>query len=127
MIAVPLFYNHRINAGVFTGGTVTFIVVPFVAGTLRKQPVPSMAVTASILLLLCPMVYAITDPLAVQFERLRDVYFLTTGATIIFVSAMWLTYSFRSRKWIITFSTVAAMLSAATAVFVMLWMFIYFE
>lgn len=127
MIAVPLFYNHRMNAGALTGGIVTFVGVPFLAGILQKQAHRAVALTASILLVFCPVVYAVTDPLAVQFEKLRDGYFLGTGATIIFVSTVWVAYFTSLRKWPAMFAAVAALLSAATAVCVMLWMFVYFE
>ena len=128
MIAVPLFYNHRMNAAAFIVGLFSFIGIPFFAGILQSTPNRTMLLVAGILLALCPLVYVVTDGLAVHFEKLRDGHFLATGATIIFVSASWLAYSFRSRKWPAMFSTAAlATLAAATAVYVMLWMFIYFE
>ena len=128
MIAVQLFYSHRMNAAVFIAGLISFMGIPFLAGILQSTPHRTMLLVAGILLALCPLVYVVTDGLAVEFEKLRDGYFLATGATIIFVSASWLAYSIRSRKWPAMFATAAvAILSAATAVYVMLWMFMYFE
>ena len=127
MVAVPFFYNDRMNGRVFTGGMLAFVGIPFIAGVLQKQPHRSVVVVAIVLLLFCPVVYAITDPLAVEFEKLRDGYFLTIGSTLIFVSATWLVSSFKLRRLAHAVTAALGLLSAAVGVLVLLWMIMYFE
>jgi hypothetical protein len=127
MAAVPFFYSHRMNDGVFAGGLLTFVGIPLVAGTLRATAYRTLTLVAAALLFFCPIVYAITDPLAVEFERLRDGYFLGTGSTMIFVFAEWLISSYKSRKWTHAFASAFGLIAAAVAVFVLLWMVMYFE
>jgi hypothetical protein len=127
MMAVPFFYNHRMNDGVFVGGLLAFVAPPVLAGTCQKQAERSITQLAVILLLLCPLVYAVTDRLDVQFEKLRDGFFLGTGSTIIFVSAERLNSSYRSRRWLHAVAAASSLASATVAVFVLLWFVMYLE
>jgi hypothetical protein len=133
VIAVPQFYSLRTSADaspvgfVSIMGIVAFLGGPFLAGILQPNVNRTMLLATGILFSLCPLVSIVTNPLAIQFERLRDSYYLATGATVLFVSTTWLAYSFRSRNWLAMFAAVAALLFAVTAVFTMVWIFIYFE
>ena len=73
------------------------------------------------------LVYVVTDPLAVQYEKLRDGFFLATGATILFVCVAWSSRFVRSRKWFAFSVAASGAVSAAAAIYVMVSMFIYFE
>ena len=86
-----------------------------------------ITLAAATLVLGCPLVYAITDPLPVHFEKFRDGYFLATATLVIVVSAAWLAYSVRSQNWRIMLAATVSLLSGLTAVCVMFWMFTYFE
>jgi hypothetical protein len=127
MIAVPFFYNHRMNDAVFTGGFLAFVGTPLIAGILQTQTHRPVTLVAAGLLLFCPVVYSITDPLAVEFEKLRDGYFLGTGTAIIFVSTVWLITSYRIRKGIQAFAAGLSLASALVAVFILLWIVMYLE
>jgi hypothetical protein len=87
----------------------------------------SITLAAAILVLGCPLAYAITDPLPLPFEKLRDGYFLTTAILVVAVSATWLAYSLVSRNWRIVLAAITGLLSGLAAICVMLWMFMYFE
>jgi hypothetical protein len=126
-VAVPLCYDARMDDGVFTVNLLAFIGIPLVVGILLQQPRRSVILVSSGLLLLCPVVYAITDGLDVEFERVRDSYFLGTGSAILFVSTMWLISSCRAGKWIQTVAAAFVVASAAFAIFVLVWMVMYFE
>jgi len=127
MIAVPFFYNHRMNESVFAGGLIGFVGAPLFAGIWQQQADRLVALLAVVLLLLCPAVYAATDALAVEFEKLRDGYFLGTGSTLIFVSAAWLGCSHRSRNWLIAGAAALGLTSAALATCLLLLMVMYCE
>jgi hypothetical protein len=86
-----------------------------------------ITVAAAILVLGCPLVYAVTDLLPVPFEKFRDGYFLATAVLVILVSAIWLAYSVRLRDWRVMFGATAGLLTGLMAVCVILWMFMYFE
>jgi hypothetical protein len=123
MLAVPFFYSHRMNDGLFIGGLLTFVGIPLIAGAFDR----SVTLAAMVLLLLCPIVGVITDPLAILFERLRDGYFLGTGSAIIFVSSIWIANCVRARKLDHIAIAILGLLSATVAVFILLWMVMYFE
>ena len=127
MIAVPFFHDHRMNAGVWLAGMILFIGLPLLAGALQSQPSRAALMAAGILLMVCPLVYVVTDPLAVQYEKLRDGFFLATGATILFVCVAWSSRFVRSRKWFAFSVAASGAVSAAAAIYVMVSMFIYFE
>jgi hypothetical protein len=127
IVAVPLCYKARMDDGVFTVNLLAFIGMPLAVGVLLKHPQRSVIHVTVGLLLLCPAVYAITDGMAVEFERVRDGYFLGTGSAVIFVSTMWLISSCKAGKWIQAFSAAFVVASFALAVFVLLWMVMYFE
>jgi hypothetical protein len=127
MLAVPFFYDHRMNDGLFTAGMLTFVGIPSIAGIVQTRAHRSIALTAISLLLLCPLVYLVTDPLAVEFERLRDGYFLATGSTLVFACAIWLASSLRSRSAPLVAIAALGLLSSAFAIFILLWMVMYFE
>jgi hypothetical protein len=127
MIAVPSLYNHRMNDAVFTGGLLAFVGTPLIAGLRQTQTHRAVTLVAAGILLFCPVVYGITDPLAVEFEKLRDGYFLGTGTAIIFVSTVWLIASYRIRKGIQAVAAGLSLASATVAVFVLLWLVMYFE
>jgi drug/metabolite transporter (DMT)-like permease len=127
MLAVPFFYQRRMNDGVFTAGIFAFAGLPLIAGIVQKHVHRSILPVAIVLLFLCPVVYAVTDPLAVEFEKLRDGYFLATGSTIVFVSAVWLASSFKSRRWATVVTAAFGLVSSAAGVFILLWMVMYFE
>jgi hypothetical protein len=128
MLAVPFFYQRRMNDGVFTAGIFAFAGLPLIAGIVQKHVHRSILPVAIVLLFLCPVVYAVTDPLAVEFEKLRDGCFLATGSTIVFVSAVWLASSFnKSRRWATVVTAAFGLVSSAAGVFILLWMVMYFE
>jgi hypothetical protein len=127
MVAVPFCYNARMDDGVFIGNLLAFIGIPLVVGILLKHPHRSVILVTAGLLLFCPVVYAITDGLAVEFERVRDGYFLGTGSAALFVSTMWLMSSCGAGKWIQAVAAAFVVAAFAFAVFVLLWMVMYFE
>ena len=127
MIAVPFFYGHRMDDRVFMGGLLAFVGTPLIVGILQKQAYRRVTLVAAGLVLLCPVVYAITDRLAVEFEKLRDGYFLGTSSTILFVSAGWLINSYRSGKSIHAFAAAFSLIAAAFSSVVLMWMVMYFE
>ncbi len=127
MLAVPFFYNHRMNGGVFAAAVLTFAGIPLIAGKSQRtshRPVPLVAIG---FLFLCPLVYMVTDTLDAQFEKLRDGFFLATGSTLIFVCTVWIRSSLPSRKFLHIGAAVFGLLSAVIGVFVLLWMTMYFE
>ena len=127
MIAVPLLYNHRMNTVALSGSIVAFIGIPFLAGILQKNASHLVTLAVVVLLFLCPIVYAVTDPLAVRFEKLRDGHLLATGAMIIFVSAVWLVQSIRTRMRITLLTAVMGLILGVAEVCMLLWMIVYFE
>jgi hypothetical protein len=127
LVDIQFCYSARMDDGVFSANLLAFIGMPSVIGFLLKHPHRSVILIAAGLLLLCPAVYAITDGMAVEFERVRDGYFLGTGSAVLFVSTMWLTSSCRTGKWIQAVAAAFLVASFAFAVFVLLWMVIYFE
>jgi hypothetical protein len=127
MIAVPYFYNHRMNGAVFTGGSLAFVGTPLIVGILQAQAHRTVTLVTAGLLLLCPVVYAFTDSLAVDFEKLRDGYFLGTGSAIIFVSTVWLVTSYKLTKGSQAIAAGFSLVSASVAVFILLWLVMYFE
>ncbi len=127
LLAVPLFHNHRMNDGVFAGGILTFVGVPLLAGIFQKQTHRSITLFAAIFLLLCPAVYAVTDSLAVQFEKLRDGFFLATGSTIVFVASVWLASSFKPFRLAHIATAMLALLSSSVSVIAVLWVVMYLE
>jgi hypothetical protein len=127
MVAVPICYDARMEDGVFIGSLLAFIGTPFVVGTLLRHPHRSVILVTAGLLLFCPVVYVITDGLAKEFERVRDSYFLGTGSAVLFVATMWLMSSCSAGKWIQAVAAVFVAASFAFAVFVLLWMVMYFE
>ncbi len=127
LLAVPFFYSHRMNIGVFIGGILTFLGAPLLAGTSQKQTHRSITLIVAILLLLCPAVYAATDSLAVQFEKFRDSFFLATGSTIVFATTIWLANSLKLHKMAQIVAAAVALLSSSVAVIILLWAVIYLE
>lgn len=127
ILAMPFFYEHRMNDRVFTAGMLTFAGIPLIAGMLQRLSHRSVTLVAIGFLILCPLVYVVTDPLDAHFERLRDGFFLATGSTFIFVSTVWIRSSFGSRKLAHLLAAVFGLLSATVVVFVLLWMVMYFE
>jgi hypothetical protein len=112
-MAIPFLYNHRFDAGLFGASLLVFVAAPIVAAVPQGQLSWPVALFAIAALLLCPVVGAITDPLTIKFERLRDIFFLGTGSTLIFVTTIWFRSSYGARKWL---QAVAAALSLETAV-----------
>jgi hypothetical protein len=127
MIAVLFFYAHRMDDRVFIGGVFTFVGVPLIAGSLQQQAYRSVMLVSLVLLFLCPVVYAITDPLAAQFEKMRDGYFLATSSSIIYVSANWLANSLRTSRLVPGITSALTLVVMTIAVFILLWMVIYLE
>ena len=127
MVAVPFFYTHRMSAGAWLGGMIMFVALPFIVGILQDQPNRTIAKIVGMLLLLCPTVYVATDRLDSEFEKLRDGFFLGTAVTVSFVCSAWMANSLRARHWGAILGSVAGLVFASAAVFIMLWMFIYFE
>jgi hypothetical protein len=121
--AIPFFYLYRMNAGIFAGGIFTFIGVPLVFGVLLKHGHRIVTLGAIVLLLVCPLVYVAFD----FAEKLRDGSFLAIGSTILFVSATWISDSVRSRRWGRCAIAINGILSSAVALFILLWMTVYFE
>lgn len=125
--AVPQFYDRRWDDKVWLSAIVVFIVLPLLAGFFQTQPSRSLTFAIGILLSLCPLVFAVTDRLPQHFEKLRDSHFLATGATIIFMSAAWLAYSFRNRKWVVLAVAALTVLLASVTVCGLLWLIFYME
>ncbi len=126
-LAVPLFYRLRMQDGVFVGGILAFVGVPLLGGILQKQAHRSITFSAAVFLLLCPVVYAVTDPLAVQFEILRDCFFLATGSTIVFVTSVFLASSLKPPRVARIVISGMLLLLSSVAVITLLWMIMYFE
>jgi MFS family permease len=127
MIALPYFYGYRMNDLAFTGGVLAFIGVPLIAGLLQTRVRRPVMLLAAILLILCPVVYALTDRMSVEFEKLRDGYFLGVGIAIIFVAAAGLIESYKTGKRGRAVAASLCLASAAAAVSVLLWLVIYLE
>lgn len=127
MIAMPFLYSHRMDVVVWIGSAIAFVALPLFVGILQTKANYSLTRAAAVLLLLCPLIYAITDRLDVQFEKLRDGHFLATGATIIFVSAAWLTQSVRKRNWAALVVAIIGLIVASSAVCILLWFVMYLE
>jgi hypothetical protein len=127
MVVVPYCYNHRMDDGVFTASLLAFTGVPLIAGILQRHTHRFVALVVAVLLLFCPLIYAVTKPLAIEFETIRDSYFLGVGSTLLFVSATWLSSSYKTRRWIHAVAAACGLTFTAVAVFVLLWMVMYFE
>jgi drug/metabolite transporter (DMT)-like permease len=110
------------NDAVFAGCFLAFSGIPLIAGFLHKHPDRYVALVAAGLVLLCPVVYAITDRLAGEFEKSRDSFFLGTFSAIIFVSAI---HFRKSGKWAWALGISAGL--AASSIAILLWMIMYFE
>jgi drug/metabolite transporter (DMT)-like permease len=68
-------------------GMLVFIGVPWLIG-YAQDSMPDRATNLMIALIVaCAFVYGLTDPLASQYEQLRDAFFLLTGITVITVAA----------------------------------------
>lgn len=127
MLAMPFFYGHRMNDGVFMAGLLAFVGIPLIAGKVQTLSHRSVTLVAIGFLFLCPLIYVATDHLDSQFEKLRDGFFLATSSTCIFVSTVWITTSFSSRKLPHILVAVFSLLSAIFAISVLLGMVLYFE
>jgi hypothetical protein len=127
MIAAPYCYNHRMDRAVLFGTLWAFTVIPLIVGVFSKQAYRSVTLAALALLLLCPVVYAITDPLAKEFEQVRDGYFLAASSSMVLVSSAWMASSYRSGNWLRCLAAIFGGISSSLAVFVLLWMIMYFE
>jgi hypothetical protein len=127
LIAVPFSYSHRINAVVFGGCVIAFAGIPLYFGLAQKHAHRGIAMVAAGLLLLCPVVYAITDPLAAEYERWRDIYFLGTFSAIVFVSASWLVNFYRSGRWLFSGAALLCLVLAAIGVIALLGLVMYLE
>lgn len=126
-IAIPLCYSHRMNGGIFFGTLLAFTVTPLSVGLWEKQAYRSVTLVALALVLLCPVVFVITDPLAAEFEKVRDIYFLGTFSTVLLVSSTWYMTAYRTRKWFQYFAAILGGSSSALGVLVLLWMIMVFE
>jgi hypothetical protein len=127
MFAVPFFCNHKMSLEAWLGGMIAFAVLPFIVGVFQEQPGRAIAMIAGTLLLLCPTVYVAADRLDVEFERLRDRFFLGTATTVNFVCSAWLANSLRARNWAVVLGSGGGLALAVAAVAIMLWMFLFFE
>jgi len=126
-LALPLMYAERFNRTIWCVSIVAFVGFPLLAGIVRRQPSLPATLIAGILLLACPVVYQITDPLPVRFEMLRDAFFLATGSTVTFVSAGWTVSFVRARQWIQMFATGALNVVAACSIPIMITVYMYLE
>lgn len=127
MLAVPFFYNHRMNGGVFAAAVLIFAGIPLIAGKFQSTSHRPVTLVAICYLFLCPLVYMVTDSLDAQFEKLRDGFFLATGSTLIFVCTVWIRSSLSSRKSLHLCAAIFGLSSAIGGVSVLLWMTMYFE
>ena len=84
--AVPIMYAERCDEIIWGLSILAFVGFPVLAGIVRGKPSFPANLTAGMLLLACPIVYALTDPLPVPFELLRDAFFLATGSTLTFTN-----------------------------------------
>lgn len=126
-LAVPIMYSSRFDGTVWAVSIVAFVGIPVLAGIVRGQPSFLANLTAGILLLACPIAYAVTDPLPVRFELLRDVLFLATGSTLTFISTGWTTNSARARQWGQVSGSAALSVLVAGLTFLMVSLFMYLE
>jgi hypothetical protein len=126
IVAVPLLYGERSGA-IWGGGIAVFSIVPLIAGLLRGQPSRYATWIAVGLLLACPAVYAITDQMSAAYETLRDVVFLATAGTVIFVSTGWCVSFQRSRHWAWMFASILVLVVAACSIAVAISLFMYLE
>jgi hypothetical protein len=127
IVAVPLLNNYRMSASAWVCSMIAFVGFPFVAGILQEKVYRPVTLAAATMVLVCPIVYVVTDRLAVQFERLRDGYFLAAGAAMIFICAAWLVHSARSQRRIARLTTASGLLVSGAAVDVLLWLVVYLE
>lgn len=127
MITASYCHDHRMDDRVFIGSLVGFIVIPLIVGSMRWHAHRAILLGAAGLLLLCPLAFIVTDPLAADFEKVRDGYFLGTFGSIVFVCRIWLSSSYKNGREIQVIAAGLGMAWAATAVFVLLWMVMYFE
>jgi hypothetical protein len=125
-IAVPFFYEHR-SPAVWLGGVVAFALLPFLAGVFWRRPTLAATYVAGVLVLLCPFVYLLTDPLDVKFEKARDAFFVLTSSTVIFVSTNWAATCARSGSWTRLVVATLGVLAGVAAVCAMLWLIMYLE
>lgn len=126
LVAVPSLYGIK-PGEVWGGSTAAFAGLPLLAGMIWGRPSRFANLAAGTLLLSCPIIYILTDPLPVTFEMMRDAFFLATSSSITFVSAGWIASFVRSRQWIRL--CVAGLFAAcgAAAVAVMIAVFMYLE
>jgi hypothetical protein len=127
IVAVPLLYNYRMSASAWMCSMIAFVGFPFVAGILQDQVYRPVTLAAATLVLMCPIVYVVTDRLAAQIERWRDGYFLAAGAAMIFICASWMVHSARSQRRIARLTAALGLLVSSAAVGVLLWLVVYLE
>lgn len=130
MLAVPFFYafnNHRLTNALYWVGATAFIGLPLAAGSVQRSLSQAAIATTGALLLACPLVYAITDPLPVAYEKPRDGFFLGTATTVVFVCAAWASTAWQTRKWQAILLAVFGVVASAAAIFMILFMIMHFE
>ena len=109
-LAVPFFYQNR-NATAWLGGVAIFVGTPLILGLLLGGRSRFARQTAVLLLLACPIVYAITDPLPHVYEIVRDSIFLTTGGMVILVCSGWTVTCLKSNRLTCAFASALGVLS----------------
>jgi hypothetical protein len=126
VIAVPLLYQER-SGVIWVSSIAVFAGVPLLVGIVCGHTTRFANLTAGLLLLACPLIYLLTDPLPVAWEKARDAAFLATGSIVTFVTAAWSGHFLRARKWILAFAGGLLLVCAAGSVAVMIAVFMYLE
>lgn len=125
-VAVPFLYRNR-GVGIWLGSVALFVAAPLLVGSLFGGRSRFARRTAGLLLLACPVVYAIIDFLPHAYEMARDVILLTTASVAIFVSSGWMAPCLQSRRWPQGLAGATGVLTGAAAVVIMTWLFVYLE
>ncbi len=121
------FLIANVNPKLFSVGVLIFIGIPLAIALVRKELKRSTVRMAVVLLILCPVVYAVTDRMDSEFERLRDVYFLVTGSMIVFVFAAWLTSAISTQNWKPVVGAAWGLVFSVLAELIVLYAALYFE
>jgi hypothetical protein len=126
-LAVPQLYANRFNGAAFWSGIALFCVLPPLAGSFQSKPARPIALFGGFMLLLCPLVYLVTDGMHSRAEVSRDSYFLATFSIVGLLSGAWLRSSLGVRRWASAALASVFTIAASFGAFVLIALVLYLE
>lgn len=124
--AVPFLDRHR-RVEAWGASVALFAGAPLISALLLGPRSHLANWSTGALLLVCPVVYGITDALPAKYEVARDVVFLATASLVVFISMSWVTAKSPSRKRTRKIVGTLGAITGIAAVYIMTWLFTYLE